>query len=143
MAAALLLALWLTVFHFVFKDFDMAFKRTQTPTFTVKKVVVNVPNDSGGFDKSTYDPIFRRINQDIKVVDGKPVKSERDELAVLSHEDLLRNVLVGWHMVDEDTKEDVPFSKAELEAAMLVHPFPMATALAFWESLNGVRSKNS
>jgi hypothetical protein len=110
----------------------MAFKRTQNPTFTAK-VAVNIPNDKGGFDKSTYLGIFKRVSAD-------EVTTLRE--SGLSNEDLVRKVLVGWEMKDEDTGEDVPFNKAELEAALQILPFPLSTALAFFESVNGARSKN-
>jgi hypothetical protein len=111
----------------------MAFKRTLSPTFPAK-VTVNIPGEKGGFDKSTFTAIFKRTSAD-------EVAALRE--AGLSNEDTVRKVLVGWEMKDEDTNEDVPFNKAELEAALQILPMPMATALAFWETVNGARSKNS
>lgn len=110
----------------------MAFKRTLSPTFPAK-VTVNVPAANGGFDKNTYTAIFKRVNAD-------EVQALRD--SGLTNEELVRKVLVDWEMKDEDTGEDVPFNKAELEAALQILPFPLATALAFFESVNGARSKN-
>lgn len=108
----------------------MAFKRAQKPTFTTL-VTVNIPNDKGGFDKNTFTGVFRRIETD-----------EREALAALSHADLVRSVLVNWDMTDDDTKEKVPFSGDELEAALKIPPTPLATSMAFWESINGARTKN-
>lgn len=110
----------------------MAFKRTQKPTFTTK-VTVNIPNANGGFDKSTFVAEFKRLTADELVA--------LRELG-LSNEDVLRKVMVGWQMTDEDTGEEVPFNKAELEAALQILPTPHCTALAFWETVNGARSKN-
>lgn len=110
----------------------MAFKRTQNPTFAAK-VTVNIPNDKGGFDKSTFTAIFKRPSAD-------DVATLRE--SGMSNEDLVRKQLVNWEMKDEDTGEDVPFNKAELEAALQIFPTPLATALAFWETVNGARSKN-
>ena len=108
----------------------MAFKRAQKPTFTAP-VVVNIPNDKGGFDKNTFVATFKRITDD-----------ERTELMGLTHTELVRRQLVDWDLRDEDTKEQVPFSTAELDAALQILPTPLACAMAFWESVNGARSKN-
>lgn len=108
----------------------MAFKRAQKPTFSTL-VTVNIPNDKGGFDKNTFTGVFRRIEAD-----------EREALAALPHADVVRSVLVNWDLTDDDTKEPVPFTPAELEATLKILPTPMATALAFWECINGARSKN-
>ncbi len=108
----------------------MGFKRTLSPKFSTP-VVVNVPNEAGGFDRNTFTATFNR-----------PKNEERKELAALSHEDLVRRQIVGWKMVDEETKEDVPFTPAELDAALTILPTPLATAQAFWDALNGAHSKN-
>lgn len=108
----------------------MGFKRTTTPTFAAP-VVVNVPNDNGGFDRSTFTAFFKR-----------PPTSERKALAALTHEELVRSQITGWKMTDEDTKEEVPFSPAELDAALSIFPTPLATAQAFWDALNGAHAKN-
>lgn len=108
----------------------MAFKRAQKPTFTTL-VTVNIPNARGGFDKSTFMAHFSR-----------PSTTELQELRGLGNEEVVRKQLVGWEMKDEDTKEDVPFNEFELEAALQISPTPYATAQAFWEAVNGARSKN-
>jgi len=108
----------------------MAFKRAQKPTFAAH-VTVNIPNDKGGFDKNTFTAIFKR-----------PTAEERLELVQLSNEELLRRQMVDWDLKDTDTNEAVPFSSMELEAAMQILPTPYATAQAFWECVNGARSKN-
>lgn len=108
----------------------MAFKRTQTPTFSTP-VTVNTPNDKGGFDKNTFVAKFRRPTQD-----------ELEELRQLKNDEVVRRQLVDWDLRDDDTKEAVPFSQDNLEALLQIAPTPMATATAFWETVNGARSKN-
>ena len=108
----------------------MAFKRTQKPTFTTP-VTVNVPNDKGGFDKNTFTAEFAR-----------PTTAEVEELRGMRHEDLLRRQMVDWVLKDEETKEAVPFSPDNLDALLQILPTPVATALAFWETVNGARTKN-
>ena len=108
----------------------MAFKRTQTPTFSTP-VTVNVPNNKGGFDKSTFTAIFRR-----------PSMAELDEIRGLKNDEVVRRTMVGWDLRDGDTHESVEFSEVEMEAVLQISPTPMATATAFWESVSGARSKN-
>jgi hypothetical protein len=108
----------------------MAFKFTQTPTFTAK-VTVPVPNDKGGYDTNTFDAIFER-----------PKDSERKELSDLKDRDLAVRMLKGWKMTDDETKADVPFSPETLAAALEIAPTPRSIAVAFWETLNGARAKN-
>lgn len=108
----------------------MAFKLQQKETFSTP-VVVNIPNDKGGFDKSTYVAKWKR-----------PKLDEMDALRRLDNVELCRTQMVGWELRDADTNEDVPFTKDNLEAALQVLPTPLASATAFWETVNGARSKN-
>lgn len=108
----------------------MAFKFSQTPTFTAS-VTVNVPNDQGGHDKNTFVASFYR-----------PKDSERKELGDLTDRELALRVLKGWKMADAETKEDVPFTPETLAAALEIAPTPRAITVAFWETLNGARAKN-
>lgn len=110
----------------------MAFKRTQKPTFTAP-VTVSIPNDKGGFDKSTFVGKFKRLSTD-------ELKVLRE--SSLSNEDVVRRTLVDWELKDEETGEAVPFNEAELEALLQISPTPYATAQAFWECVTGARSKN-
>lgn len=110
----------------------MAFKRAQKPMFTAV-VTVNIPNDKCGFDINTLVAHYKRLN----TAEVKALRSEG-----LSNEDLVRRVMVGWDLQDEDTKETVPFTSAELEAAMQIMPTPYALAQAFWECQAGTRTKN-
>lgn len=108
----------------------MAFKRTQSPTFTTP-VTVNVPNDKGSFDKNTFNARFRRCPTD-----------EVTQMRSMGNEDVVRRTLVGWDLKDEETQEDVPFSAGEMEAILQIQPSPLAIAQAFFEANNGARSKN-
>lgn len=110
----------------------MSFKMTAKPNFSTP-VKVNVPNDQGGFDKNTLTAKFKRPSQD-----------EAQELRELnlSPEDLARRMMVDWDLTDGDTNERVPFSRESLEAALQILPTPLALAVAFWESVNGARTKN-
>ena len=110
----------------------MAFKMTQKPTFTAV-VTVNIPNDAGRFDKSTFVARFKRMTQ---------AEVEGMRLEGLSNEEVARRTLVGWEMKDADTGEDVPFTQDNLEAALQIMPTPLAIAQAFFEAAMGGRTKN-
>lgn len=108
----------------------MSFRLAPHPTFT-GPVTVSIANDKGGFDKSTFTAKFTR-----------PAASELPEARLMQHEDLVRKYLVGWKMEDTDTKEDVPFTPDNMEAALQITPTAMCIAQAFWEGANGARVKN-
>lgn len=108
----------------------MAFKRTLTPVFHAA-VVVNVPNDKGGFDKNTFTATFKRCTSD-----------ELTVLRPLLNEEVVRKTLVGWDLKDEETKQAVDFNETEMEAILQIAPSPNAIASAFWETVTGARTKN-
>lgn len=108
----------------------MAFKRAIQATFSTV-VTVNVPNDKGGFDKNTFTAKFKR-----------PTADERLTLGALGNEALVRDRLVGWDLRDADTGEAVPFTPDELDALLSIEPTPIATAEAYWNTINGARAKN-
>ena len=83
-------------------------------------------------------PELARLNRIAKAV----TPEEQDELRPMKNEDVVRKVLVGWDLTDADTGEVVPFNAEELDALLVISPTPLATALAFWESVNGARAKN-
>lgn len=108
----------------------MAFKLTQTPIFAVT-VTVNIPNDKGGFDKSTFVAKFKR-----------PSLSQIEEVRKLDNAELCRTQMVGWEMRDADTNNEVPFTSENLEAALQILPTPLACVTAYWDTVNGARAKN-
>lgn len=108
----------------------MAFKRSTEETFTAL-VTVNVPNGKGAFDKNTFVGKFKR-----------PTHDERKALAELTTDDLARDRLVGWDLIDADTREKVPFSPEELDAILSIEPTPLAICEAFWSAVNGTKAKN-
>lgn len=103
----------------------MAFKRTLSPTFSAL-VTVPVPNDKGGHDKNTFTAIFKRTPTD-----------ELPRFQGMSDADLVRDRLTGWELVDEETKQPVPFSPDELEAVLQIQPAPRFIALAFFDHVRG------
>lgn len=103
----------------------MAFKRTLSPTFSAL-VTVPVPNDKGGHDKNTFTAFFKRTATD-----------ELPRFQGMSDADLVRDRLTGWELVDEETKQPVPFTADELEAVLQIQPSPRFIAMAFYDHVRG------
>lgn len=121
----------------------MAFKRALSPTFPAK-VTVNVPNSSGGFDKNTFEAVFRRPVP-VKDDNGKVKETDLDVYKRETETDdkqFVRDWMVGWTLKDEDTKQDVPFDPVELEALLSIEPTPTATVTAFYMAYRGIKAKN-
>lgn len=123
----------------------MAFKRHLSPTFSTE-VVVNVPNTKGGFDKNTFTATFKRP---MPVMDegGKPTEDNtldvyRQENPSITDKQFVRDWMVGWKLVDDTTKEEVPFSPLELEVVLAIEPTPAALVTAFHRAWRGVSTKN-
>lgn len=108
----------------------MAFKRTTSPTFTTE-VKVPVANDKGGHDMNTFTARFSRSTS-----------TEQEALRKLTNAELIQKKLVGWDLVDDETKEAVPFTPENLAALLEISPTPMQICVAFWETVNGARAKN-
>jgi hypothetical protein len=126
----------------------MAFKRALSTTFTTQ-VEVKVPNNKGGFDRNTFEAVFRRPVP-LPLEEGQAEGGEREtdldvyrrEHPDMTDKQLVRDWLVGWKLVDEDTKQPVPFSEVELEALLAIEPTPAATAWAFYQAYRGIKAKN-
>jgi hypothetical protein len=136
----------------------MAFKRALSPTFPAQ-VTVNVPAEKGGFDKNTFEAVFRRPMPIIDPETGKPMLFDDPETGnpttkttldtykeglgdAGNDKQFLRDWMVGWTLKDEDTKQDVPFDPVELEALLSIEPTPSATVTAFYMAYRGIKAKN-
>lgn len=108
----------------------MAFRRTTDPTFKAD-VEVNVAKADGTYEKNTFKAIFEHTTTE-----------EQKQLRSLGNEELIKRKLKSWELVDEETKEHVPFTPENLEALLLIPPTPMQICIAFWETVNGARAKN-
>ncbi|WP_290906224.1 hypothetical protein [Aquabacterium sp.] len=106
------------------------FKRTTDRTFQAE-VKVPVANAAGGYDANTFKATFEHANSD-----------ELDELRVVTNRELIARKLKNWDLVDEETKEQVPFTPENLAALLAIPPTPTQIVVAFWETINGARAKN-
>lgn len=57
--------------------------------------------------------------------------------------EVVRQQLVGWDMVDEDTKQAVPYSEDAREGLLQMSSAPYHVALAFFRASSGNKAKNS
>lgn len=90
------------------------------------------PNDAGGFDENTFVAHFKRTNH----AETKALRTEEDI-------EVVRKQLVGWDMVDEDTKLAVPYSEEAREGLLQMSSAPYHVALAFFRASSGNKAKNS
>jgi hypothetical protein len=105
----------------------MAFRLAQKPTFKVE-VTVPVPNDKGGHDKNKFVAVFKRTTTD---------EARAFFESQVTNEDLIRDRMVDWELVDAETNEAVPFSRDNLEALLQIAPSPKFIAQAFFEQVGG------
>ncbi len=108
----------------------MAFKIALTPSYKVK-VTVETPNDSNGFDRSTFTAEFKRVSTD-----------QLDEIQKKTKKEVVDEVLVGFSdLVDEDNKS-VEYND-ETRAALLAIPQAVkALADGFLSSIFNAKEKN-
>jgi hypothetical protein len=108
----------------------MAFKIALTPTYKVK-VLVEIPNDKGGVDKSDFMAEFGRVDM-----------KEIDELRAMPQREVLEKKLTGWLGLVDDDGKDVAFNPANRDALFLIPHALEALVDAFWKSLFKAREKN-
>jgi len=108
----------------------MAFKLTQTPTFSAK-LTINTANDKGGWDRSTMMVSFHRATTD-----------ELKELSGLTGAELLTRKLSGWRELVDDSGNDVPFNPENLDAFLRLPEAVTAAATAFWHGVHKANEKN-
>lgn len=100
-----------------------------TPTFKAT-VKVNVALPKGGWREETFVAEFERTDE-----------SEREALLASKFTDLVRRVLKGWEMVDEN-RVPVPFTPENLEAFLLLTGAVRETAQTYWNHNVGAKEKN-
>lgn len=108
----------------------MAFKIAVTPTYRTK-VIVEVPNQHGKFDRNDFMAEFKRVSMD-----------DLDELRKLPQKEVLQQVLTGWSGLLDDENQEVSFNPANLSALLAIPPAFVATTDAFWGSVFKAKEKN-
>jgi len=89
------------------------------------------PNDQGGFDENTFVAHFKRSTHE----ETKALRNQEDI-------EVVRKQLVGWDMVDEDTKQAVPYSVDAREALLSSASASYHIALTFYRAVGGAKTKN-
>ncbi len=105
------------------------FKLAQSETFKAL-IKVNVATPSGAWREESFTGIFKRTDED-----------RREDLLALKFVELLREVLVGWEMVDE-ARVPVEFNEQNLEAFLKLTGAVRETAQAYWKHNVGAKEKN-
>lgn len=101
------------------------------PTETFKAPVkVNVATPGGAWREESFTGIFKRSDED-----------QREELIALKNTELLRRVLVGWGMVDEN-RVPVEFNEQNFEAFLKLTGAVRETAVVYWQHNVGAKQKN-
>lgn len=108
----------------------MAVKFKKSDVFKVE-VTFAEANDAGGFDDNTFVAHFKRASH-----------TEVKELRTKEDIEVARSQLVGWDMVDEDTKQAVPYSDSARDGVLEMSAAPYAVALAFFRASRGEKAKN-
>lgn len=100
--------------------------------FFVTEVTIPVPNEKGGLEVRLKGVVVQpATNSELKEL------REGDDIATV------RKQLLGWEMVDDDTKQPVPYSEEAREAVLEVAAAPYHIALAFYRASSGAKAKNS
>jgi len=107
----------------------MAFNLTPTEKFKAV-VTVNVTKPAGGWKQESFTGEFLRTHED-----------KREELLALPNVELVRRVLVGWSMQD-DERNEVPFTPENLDAFCRLTGAVRETTLAYWQHNVGAKAKN-
>ncbi|KQT37676.1 hypothetical protein [Methylophilus sp. Leaf414] len=114
----------------------MAFKVDLTPTYQTS-VSVEIPNDGGSVDKSTFSVKFKRYSVlELEGDDGK------GGFRQLSQPEVLRQAVTGWGGISSDDGTVFDFSADNLEIMMRIPQVLKALAEAFWTTQYGAKQKN-
>lgn len=105
------------------------FTLAPTPTFKAT-VTVNVATATGAWKQESFVGEFVRTDED-----------QREELLKLKNIELVRKVLVGWSMKDEQRNE-VPFCEENFEAFLRLTGAVREAVIAYWNHNVGAREKN-
>lgn len=108
----------------------MAFKITQNPKYKTT-VTVFTPNNSDGFDKSTFKAEFKRVGM-----------AELDKLRDQPQKDMLLEVLVGWDDLIDESGNAVEYTDANKAALFDIPQAVNALLEAFYGSLFKAKEKN-
>lgn len=101
------------------------------PTETFKaKVTVNVATQAGSWREESFTGIFKRTYEE-----------DRKRLIELSNVELVREVMVGWEMVDE-SRAPVEFNEQNFQAFLRLSGAVREATIAYWQHNAGAKVKN-
>lgn len=95
------------------------------------KITVELPNENGQFEKSTFNAVFKRMDFD-----------ELEALRKLPQREVLEKVLVGWTDMLDGEKIAVPFTEETFNIVIKIPQAFAALAQGFWASIYKAAEKN-
>lgn len=108
----------------------MPFVLAQKPSYRTK-VEVDLPNELGTYDSSSFMARFKNVSQD-----------ELERLRDKSQLEVLKEVLIGWDDMLDESKNPVPYDEVNRTALLAIPQARIATFFAFWGSIFKAREKN-
>jgi len=108
----------------------MAFKLAQKPAYTVTAKIFT-PKDGDGFDESSLKVKFKRVNFD-----------ELDALRKKTQKEVVKEVLVDFSELLDETNQPVPFNEENLDELLSIPQALQGIAEAFWSSIFKAKEKN-
>lgn len=94
-------------------------------------VKVEMPVDGGKTQKVGFTAHFIYLNQD-----------RLDELATLPDGDFIKEIMVGWDGVQDEDKNEVPFSPEAAAELVKIGYVKRAIVTAYWDFIAGRATKN-
>lgn len=92
------------------------------------------PVDGGKFETVTFDVVFKRLS------DSKLKEYLKDE--ALGDKEFCREIVVGWSGIMDESKQELPFSQANLESLLDDAGFAGSVANAYLMSVSSAKAKN-
>jgi hypothetical protein len=123
----------------------MSFVLKQTATYKWPvKIVLAI--DNGKREVSTFDAEFKRLKQSRinellqQVRDQERGRSENDTL--IQDTEIVKELLVGWDGVNDDSGAPIPFSEAALDQLVDIPTVAGQIIKTWFESLQEAKRKN-
>jgi hypothetical protein len=114
----------------------MAFRVALSPTYEAE-VKLSYFAEGGSLVDASFVATFARLSQrELDELRKATLAGDMDDAAVVAR------VLRGWKGVLGEDGTELPFTPANVELAMDVHPTRPATVRAFFRSIGGAREKN-
>jgi hypothetical protein len=122
----------------------MAFVLKQSASYTWP-VPLLIPVDGGRREKFSFDAEFKRlpqsrINEIIKLARALEIGRSDDE--TLDDKTAVKEILIGWSGVTDDSAKEIPFSEAALEQLLELPTIAGQIVTAWFKSMEVAKKGN-